>query len=248
MVLHIPHSSVAIEDDVAAEFLLSKEALEQELVKMTDAWTDDLFDLEGAKRVVFNQSRLVIDVERFPVDEDEPMAKKGMGASYVKTSGGEDLKWSNRKALMDRFYYPHHAQLTSEVEKLIERLGSCLIVDCHSFPSNPLPCDLNQEVPRPPFCIGTQGVHSPEWLIEGALDGLASSGWRAELNNPYSGSIVPLKFLENDERVLSLMIEVRRDLYMDETTGAKSPAYQVQKRLIQGLLQSLATLHRSKKW
>ena len=55
---------------------------------MTDAFTDDLFASTPfeAARVVFPVSRLVCGVERLPNDADEPMAVRGMGALYVKTS------------------------------------------------------------------------------------------------------------------------------------------------------------------
>jgi hypothetical protein len=61
---------------------------------MTEAWTDRLVaDLHlPAQRLVFPVSRLVVDVERFPDDEDEPMAGRGMGAVYTRLSSGERLR------------------------------------------------------------------------------------------------------------------------------------------------------------
>ena len=61
---------------------------------MTDAFTDELFAPTSfeAARVVFPISRLVCDVERFPDDADEPMALRGMGAVYVKTTDGRPLR------------------------------------------------------------------------------------------------------------------------------------------------------------
>ena len=55
---------------------------------MTDAWTDKLVEpiSTKAKEVVFPVSRLVVDPERFLCDDDEPMAPKGMGATYTKLS------------------------------------------------------------------------------------------------------------------------------------------------------------------
>lgn len=63
---------------------LDDAALGSELLRMTDAYTDELFPLtpvEGA-RLVFPVSRLVCDVEQFPTDENEPMAARGMGTIY----------------------------------------------------------------------------------------------------------------------------------------------------------------------
>ena len=43
-----------------------------------------------------------------------------------------------------------------------------------------------------------------------------------EVNRPFSGTLVPARYLGMDPRVQSLMVEVRRDLFMDEATGAKT--------------------------
>jgi len=42
-----------------------------------------------------------------------------------------------------------------------------------------------------------------------------------------------MKFYEKDERVKSIMIEIRRDLYMDEKTGARNLSFNETKRKIQ---------------
>ena len=39
------------------------------------------------------------------------------------------------------------------------------------------------------------------------------------MNRPFSGSIVPAKHLAKTTAVRSMMLEVRRDLYMSEATG-----------------------------
>ena len=61
---------------------------------MTDSYTDELFPVSSveAGRVVFPVSRLVCDVERFSSDDDEPMAGRGMGVIYTRTSLGEVLR------------------------------------------------------------------------------------------------------------------------------------------------------------
>ena len=73
---------------------LDNDALNSELLRMTDAYTDELFPLTPveAGRVIFPVSRLVCDVERFPLDEDEAMADRGMGVIYTRTSMGEELR------------------------------------------------------------------------------------------------------------------------------------------------------------
>ena len=47
IVLHIPHASKHIPDEYLKYFTLSKKDLEIELLKMTDHFTDELFDISG---------------------------------------------------------------------------------------------------------------------------------------------------------------------------------------------------------
>jgi N-formylglutamate deformylase len=57
---------------------LDDAALDGELLRMTDAFTGELFPVTPveAGRVIFPLSRLVYDVERFPFDEDEPVRRQ----------------------------------------------------------------------------------------------------------------------------------------------------------------------------
>ena len=110
--------------------MLADAALDNELLRMTDAYTDELFPvtLFEAGRVVFPVSRLVCDVERFPSDEDEPMAARGMGAFYTRTSMGELLRAQSnpaaRQLLLDRWYWPHHSKLERMVSDVVTAIAT----------------------------------------------------------------------------------------------------------------------------
>ena len=175
VILHIPHASKTIPDRVRKTFLLSDSELHDELIRMTDSFADDLFVCEQApvRRVVFPVSRLVVDPERFPDDHREPMAEKGMGAVYTKTSDGRPLRKAlsdqEREDLLATYYRPHHEALAAAVEAVLAARGCCLIVDCHSFSSRPLPHELDQSHERPDICIGTDEYHTPGWLSDMAL-------------------------------------------------------------------------------
>jgi hypothetical protein len=45
------------------------------------------------------------------------------------------------------------------------------------------------------------------------------------VNRPFAGALVPNAYYGLDRRVQSVMIEVRRDLYMDERTGDRLPRF-----------------------
>jgi len=89
MILHIPHSSTTLPDSFQ---VLDGVLLEKEFQRMTDWFTDELFDYAGAKKLVFPYSRLYCDVERFRDDDKEEMVKKGMGVCYTSSSFGHKLR------------------------------------------------------------------------------------------------------------------------------------------------------------
>ena len=229
--------------------MLSDAELRTELLRMTDAFTDELFEYPDVATVSFTatvsfpMSRLLVDVERFPNDTDEPMSRVGMGMVYTHTAHGQPLKRSlepqERMHLLD-YYAAHHRALTDAVQAALEAQGKALIIDCHSFPSHPLPCDRDQIIPRPDFCIGTDAFHTPPELIQTVQTYLQETGHSVGLDWPYTGALVPLQFYQKDRRVESIMIEVNRGLYMEEATGRKLPSFVCIQKHIQTLLRQMS--------
>lgn len=59
--------------------MLSDNELSTELLLMTDWFTDELFVLPETTILRFPISRLLVDVERFPDDIQEPMSRERIG-------------------------------------------------------------------------------------------------------------------------------------------------------------------------
>ena len=226
-VLHVPHNSTNIPSALRHQFCLTEEELTRELVNMTDWHTRDLFapPEEVVTLVEAKVSRLVVDVERFSDDQEEVMSQRGMGAVYTRSFDQKPLRFelseAERKILLERFYFPHHRAFELTVQKKLNIWGKCLIIDCHSFPSRPLPYELDQSVDRPDICLGTDSFHTPESLLEEFLKAFQEPGFRTKVNAPFSGAIVPLRFYQTENAVQSIMVEVSRSLYLDESTGLK---------------------------
>ena len=199
----------------------------------------------GGVSVIYGYSRMVVDPERFESDQEEIMASKGMGVIYTKTSNGNKLRANpsedEREELVDLFYRPYHAAVEHEVQSLIDTFGNCLILDCHSFPSIPLPYEINQDSNRPDICLGTDPYHTPKELIEITQNLLRKYNLTTALNAPFEGTYVPMKFLRTDRRVSSLMIEINRRLYMDEKIGEKSDSFNNTQKIITNMLRHIAT-------
>lgn len=240
ILLHIPHASVHIPKEERSRFCLPD--LDDELLKMTDRYCDELFADYDA--VVFPVSRLVCVPERFRDDAQESMSRIGMGAVYTKTSSGEPfrrLTAEEREGLLRRYYDPHHRRLTAAVEAKLQTHGRCLIVDGHSFHPTPLPYEPDQAPDRPDFCIGTDPYHTPDRLAEEAVTFLKRQGFSVFRNSPYSGSMAPLKYYGRDRHVCSIMIEINRRLYMDER-GNRSDRFSLIQSIITTLIEKLAVM------
>ena len=109
-VLHIPHSSILIPEEERNSILLSDNDLADEIIKMTDKYTDELFKLDGeeSKTVLFPVSRIVLDPERFEDDSLEVMSSLGMGVIYTKAAGGQILRNKPtpevRKRMLEKYW------------------------------------------------------------------------------------------------------------------------------------------------
>ena len=174
---------------------------------------------------MFPFSRLV-DPERFSEASQEQMSQVRMGLTNTIGSLRRPLRnpptQSKRQELLDRNYFPHNQKLTDAVEDSILADDHCLITDGHRFPALPLPYELQQTSCRPDFCLGTDDFHTSEELVARVEKISESCGYSTARNQPFTGTIVPMKHYRKDQRVQSLMIEVNRWLYLGEDYSVDS--------------------------
>jgi len=200
IVLHIPHASDYV--PCTDGYVAGREDLINEITLLTDWFTDELFDLPYA-RVIAPFSRVFCDVERFPDDSSEVMSRCGMGMCYTHFDDGKLMRNVSpelKNKIKSLYYDQHHKWLESAVEKSLSENGKALIIDCHSFPDIPPNRDLQRELPRPDFCIGTDDFHTPENIADQAYEFIASRGLELKFNNPYSGTMIPMKYFKKDSQ------------------------------------------------
>ncbi len=236
VLLHLPHDSTVIPSADRADYLISDADLGLEQLRLTDWHTAALY-AEGMPTdeiVCAEVSRLVVDVERFADDRLERCSAFGMGATYVQTCDGRPLRAlspERRKELLDRYYWPHHHRLNEAAAERLTRFGQCVILDAHSFPTGQLPTQVGFSAPLE-IAIGTQPGHTSPELRALAEDFFSAQGFTVGVDIPFSGAIVPNRYFGKEFRVQSLMIEVRRNLYMDESTSNQHAGF----ARIQGVL------------
>lgn len=242
VVLHIPHASTVI--PLSDGYVVNQYKLNNEVLKLTDWYTDDIFSSKTDISIVTPFSRVFCDVERFVDDASEVMSKSGMGVLYERCD--DDIVLRNitpklRDHIIDNYYWSHHDLLSKTISQQLKLRGSCIIIDCHSFPEIPLLKALDQRLDRPDFNIGTDAYHTPFKYVEASVSYFESHGYTLGIDYPYSGSIVPMSYYKKDKRVNSIMLEVNRRLYLDK--NLKSSNYEKTKEVVQGFIELIKNLN-----
>lgn len=229
VLLHVPHAGTEIPPWTRPHLLLDDDDLAAEVAALTDQRTDEVAAAaaDGARvrpwLLVNPVSRFVVDVERFP-DEREEMTAVGMGAVYTHGTCGQRLRDddpAHHDALLAAFYVPWAAAVEQAVQERIAATGRAVLLDVHSYPRDPLPYERpggqGPARPRPAVCLGTDAAHTPAWLVQAAR---RAFGPNIALDSPFAGAYVPLSRHGTDDRVLSLMVEIRRDVHLADPAGA----------------------------
>lgn len=203
IVLHIPHASTA---GLESSGWPVCDAFRQKVFYWTDWYTEEMFDgdvLNGGlqkiiKKVVFPLSRFIVDAERLIND---PLEQLGQGIIYRCFDGFQRNIDSTEKIRLMDLYLQHQNNLKNRLTP------QSLLIDCHSFPSSLSEVDV---------CIGYNEDWSqpPQEVLDLVASTFRHAGYRVGVNTPYSNSISPLC----DFTYHSLMIELNKRIYMDETT------------------------------
>ncbi|MDR2896581.1 MAG: N-formylglutamate amidohydrolase [Propionibacteriaceae bacterium] len=235
VIIHVPHAGLAWPNDGLPR--PRRRILETERRLMADLAVDRIADRANqllaigshpqANRFANPWSRLAMDPERFD-DDTEEMNKVGMGVIYTHTHDGKplydkDLNPAQIELRKHYWYHPYGQAFAALTNEVLNKHDRCLIIDLHSYSTKPLPCEQHADHDRPEVCLGYEPCHDPgvDWIEPIWRE----AGFETALNEPYSGSYVPTGLWQEDARVSSLMVEVRKDAYLkgDATTATVVP-------------------------
>ena len=242
LILHIPHSSINI--PLKDGYVIDEISINDELIKLTDWYTDDLFYSDADEMIVADFSRIFCDPERFTDDAQEVMAQFGMGVLYEKTDEEQLMRIVTpelREKVLTEYYWNHHRIFSKAVQNQLDLFGKALIIDCHSYPSIPLTRDLDKSSNRPDFNIGTDTFHTSQKLIDLSVSFFEKAGYSLGVDWPYKGSIVPMEYYQRNKNVQTIMLEINRALYLNEPTNEKSEHYVKIKKLVGEFLRHIKT-------
>ncbi len=221
IILAIPHATrnfdLKLWDNAA---LVSKDA-----DHWTDWFTDEIFDWKHPRvaSVVGKVSRFDCDLERL---ETDPMESVGRGRFYTLSHSGA------RRNLSSEFIESGLAQWKDYRKQLVDQLRpGALLIDCHSFPSDVHPVDI---------CIGFNSDWSTpaKPMLAMVIDHFEQCGFSVGINEPFSNSITP----EAGFAYTSMMIELNKQIYMDEVSLQLSNGALKVRRCLEALYQKLLGL------
>lgn len=204
LLIHVPHSSTKIPDDVWQEFVVSKDTIEKEILESADLYTDAMARQAWPEAAIVEAevSSIVVDVERYDDDGREEMAEVGRGVIYthdhLQTAIRRSLGQARRDELLDRYYRPHW-------ENLRAHAAGAILIDLHTYPAKPWPIERRARWPRPEIDIGfTEGLTPPSW-VDALTQHFRQNGYEVGHNTPYAGVI-------DAGANAAVMIEIRRDI------------------------------------
>ena len=234
VVLNLPHSGTVVPQWALGDMAIPGRELAAWIGFMVDKDVDRLWGfVPEENKQVTAVSRLVVDMERYRSDEDESMARKGMGLYYTHTPDGRPFRVRSEEtyARCIALYDEYHRALEAKVTRCIAEHGGCILLDCHSFHDG-MEYTGHPTSSFPDVCIGVNGGIGAE--AQFVIDVFRAEGYTVKVNEPFAGSLVPLRYW-NDPRVRSVMIELNRRVYDNDAFGRVSG-------LCRGIYEALRSL------
>ena len=178
-----------------------------------------------------NRSLADIDPELIADAWSEPVVltrktSQGIGLVWRVVSGGvalyaRKLSAAEIRARIERYYVPYHAELAKVLDARHRAFGAVWHVDCHSMPAIG---DVNADDPgreRSDFVIGDRdGTTCERAFTRFVADSVSAMGYSVAINDPYKGVEIVRQYGRPHEQRHSVQIEIKRTLYMNETTLA----------------------------
>jgi N-formylglutamate deformylase len=231
VVVSVPHAGTAVDgfaDALAPTLDVRCDA---------DLFVDQLY--EGAPRGAFiraRSSRFVCDLNRDPDDvspravPDHPGPRNTDGRGFVwevTTTGAPALarpltldEWRARKALHDAY----HRAIAGALERARAKFGYAILVDGHSMPSVGRQGHADPGRPRADIVPGDRlGTSCAPGLSRLVGEHFRARGLSVTFNEPYRGGFITAHHGRPAEQRHAIQIEMRRDLYMDETIFTTIP-------------------------
>jgi N-formylglutamate deformylase len=141
----------------------------------------------------------------------------------------EKLSFAEAAQRVERCWQPFHDALRRLVDETRRSFGGCLLIDCHSMPSQGMAQGSAQGMGRPAQAEIVLGDAHGTSCLPAAMRALEQAflamGRSVRRNDPYAGGYITRHYGRPREGVQALQVEIARGLYMDEDKLQKRPAF-----------------------
>ena len=259
LVLSVPHAGVSTAGFDAAMVPVL------DVRNDADLFVDRLYGV-GAKDapgpwtgpyVVAGLSRFVCDMNRDPDDvsaqavpeHPAPRNADGRGFIWAVTTEGRPTmsrpltlgEWQARQAV----HAAYHGAIREALVRARARFGFAVLLDGHSMPSVGRTGHKDPGRPRADVVPGDRDGSSCSPTLSRLVEAhFRARGYSVAFNDPYKGGFITAHHGRPHDDIHAIQIELRRDLYMDESTFTLLPDRAA--RLQETLGDLLATLDRFK--
>ncbi|MBL9011317.1 MAG: N-formylglutamate amidohydrolase [Alphaproteobacteria bacterium] len=216
------------------------------LRRSEDCYVDELFagvPALGAPLLLALFPRAYCDANRDPAELDpavfleappstphtrSPRVHAGLGVIARVVRDGTDiylrkLPLSEATRRLAGLHAPYHAALAGLVGDTRRRFGACVLIDCHSMPSQA--ASAAGRGPAPDIILGDRyGASCAPGLTAHAEQVLRALGFAVARNNPYAGGYTAERYGAPGRGIHALQIEINRALYLDEERLEKRPS------------------------
>jgi N-formylglutamate deformylase len=219
LIVSFPHSGTEIPPDIESRLISQWRAR-----KDADHWIDVLYDFAhdmGATTIRTALSRTVVDVNRDPSGASLYPGQATTGLCPLETFDAEPLYHPGKEpdeAEIERrkaqYFWPFHARLAAEAQRLRERHGRVVIYDAHSIRSH-VPRLFKGELPQ--FNIGThQGASCDVALTAAVAKICAASSFSHVVNARFRGGWITRHYGKPEEETHTLQMELAMRGYLHE--------------------------------
>lgn len=232
-----PHSG----EKVPAEVFWLKNLDEVTLMFDVDRFVDALYENTALKlNIPFFRSqwhRYFSDANRLPDDVDEGSVvgssnKKGKfttGLIWQKTSQGhvllkEPISKDLHQLLVKNYYQEFHDVVLAQYQKYFKMNSNPVFqLDLHSMPSMGTEIHRDPGQKRAQIVISDQnGKSADPQFVELVIAAYKKAGFDVAYNWPYIGGRVTETYGKPEKHQHCVQVELRRDLYMNESTKQKN--------------------------
>jgi N-formylglutamate deformylase len=215
----------------------------------------------GATLIAAHFPRTYIDANRSLDDLDVSMldapwpealapsrkAALGLGLLWRQVRAGapiydRTLTVAEVRHRIETCWRPYHAALQQAVEASMRRFGACWHLNLHSMPSNAYDrLGIRSPHPLADFVLGDlHGRSCDAGFTARVKQALEARGYRVAVNDPYEGQELVRVVGAPAQRRHSLQIELKRSLYMDETTREPGPRFEALQRDLSAVLDEVS--------